>query len=246
MKIIGKFWRLLRDEGAGTAVLRAVHYLTPNWLFFAHSGYLVRNDLDVLPAYEGTETVRWASARDLHELRRFDDYCDDLPGWIERGDRFVVAVREGRVVGFENYQAHLHWLVPERGVGIELAGDELWAVFSLVDPTYRGQGIVAAIMKFAGQRLREEGFRFVYGHIAKGDMRAKAAHGRRGFRPIDVWVIYGLLSKTTFKSDRVRWRGRWGKARPLRLRIGDLLARGPGAGNVDLENKRSLALASSE
>ncbi|MHA1571182.1 MAG: GNAT family N-acetyltransferase, partial [Alphaproteobacteria bacterium] len=136
-----------------------------------------------------------------------------------RGDRFVVALRDGKVVGFENYQANLHWLGSGDRIGVRLDDDELWAVFSLVDPEYRRRGIVTDIIRFAGQKMREDGYRVVYGHIAEGDVPAKTAHGKRGFVPIDGWRIFRILGKTYFTSSFVRRKGRWSGARPLKVRV---------------------------
>ncbi|MHA1565867.1 MAG: hypothetical protein ACTSX7_11195, partial [Alphaproteobacteria bacterium] len=140
MGVFGKFKRLFSEEGAAATFVRVLNYITPSWLFCAHCGYVTRNDLAALPGYQGHETVRWASVQDLQEIRRFDKYCDDLPGWIARGDLFVVAIRDGQIVGFENYQRDKHRFVPVPWICVDLADDELWAVFSLVDPKYRGKG----------------------------------------------------------------------------------------------------------
>ncbi len=227
VSLFGKFRRLLAQEGSGAALTRALNYVTPNWLFYALCGQIVRNDVAALEPYLGADIVRQATQEDLRALRRFDGYCDDLAGWIARGDRFVVAVRDGQVVGFENYQAKLHWLGPDNYIGVRLDEDELWAVFSLVDPAYRRRGIVTDIMRFAAQQMREDGYRFVYGHIADGDMPAKAAHGKRGFVAIDGWRIFRFLGTTYFTSNFSRRKGRWNGARPLKVRIREV-SPGPG------------------
>ena len=219
MGVFRKFWRLAVDVGPGAALTRALNFGTPDWLFFAQCGNIVRNDLAVLPPYDGREILRWATPEDLEEIRRFDAHCDDLEAWIERGDRFVVAIRDGQIVGFENYQAELHWLGPGNRIGVALGEDELWAVFSLVDPRYRRRGIVTDLMRFAAQQLREDGYRFVYGHIAEGDLPAIMAHGNRGFLPIDPWRIYRVLGTTYFISDRKRRKGRWSTAHPLKVQV---------------------------
>lgn len=238
MGLVGKFRRLFAEEGAGAALVQTLHYVAPNWLFFAHCGYIVRNDLAALPPYEGSEIVRWATARDLQDIRRFDEYCEDLAGWVERGDRFAVAIRDGQIVGFENYQNDLHWLVPAKRIGVRLDNDELWAVFSLVDPRYRRRGIVNDIIRFASRRLIDDGYRFVYGHIARGDIPAKKAHGKRGFAPIDVWRIYRVLGTTFFSSRLIRRRGRWTDMQPLEVRVRDASG---GAGGSTRNSEQRLA-----
>lgn len=222
MQRLGKLRRLYLEEGARATFVRVFNFFTPDWLFCAHCGYITRNDLAALPGYSGTEIVRWASAQDLNEIRRFDEYCDDLPGWIARGDLFVVACRDGRIVGFENYQRGQHRFVQTPWVCVDLADDELWAAFSLVDPKYRGKGIVKDLVNFASKRLLHEGYRFVHGHTAKGDASAARAHKKRGFQSIDDWRIYRVFGTTLFRSRLMRRRGRWRKAQPLNLRIRDV------------------------
>ena len=220
MRNVGKIKRLFVEDGARATIVRVLNKIAPSWLFCAHCGTVTRNDLAALPGYKGRETVvRWASAQDLREIRRFDKYCDDLPGWIARGDLFVVALRDGQIAGFENYQRGEHRFVPVPWIRVDLADDELWAVFSLVDPKYRGKGIVGHLVNFASVQLLKDGYRYVHGHSAKGDASAARAHTKRGFQSIDSWRIYRVLGTTFFGSRRLRLRGRWHEGRPLKVRI---------------------------
>lgn len=243
MQIIRKFWRLLAEEGVGAAFIRVCNYVTPDWLFCAHCGYVTRNDLTALPGYKGDEVVRWATEQDIRDLRHLEKYCDDLPGWIERGDLFVVALRGGEIVGFENYQRGMHQFVPTPWVCVDLADDELWAVFSLVDPKYRGQGIVGDLINFASRRLMEDGYRFIHGHTAKGDASAARAHTKRGFVSIDSWRIYRVLGMTYFGSRLMRLKGRWSQEQPLQVQIRAASGR-PDPMECDKNHELDLPLAS--
>ncbi len=243
MQIFRKFRCLLAEEGARAASVRVLNYITPEWLFCAHCGYVTRNDLTALPGYKGDEIVRWANEQDLRDLRRFEKYCDDLAGWIERGDLFVVALRGGEVVGFENYQRGRHRFAVMPWICVDLDDDELWAVFSLVDPRYRGQGIVGDLINFASRRLIEDGYRFVHGHTAKGDASAARAHKKRGFVSIDIWRIYRVLGVTLFKARLVGLKGRWTRAQPLQIRV-RTASGGAGPGACDEQHAMELSLPS--
>ncbi len=232
----------MAEEGAVAALVQALNYVTPDWLFCAYCGYVTRNDLTALPGYRGTEVVRWATPEDLHDLKRFEPYCDDLPGWIARGDRFVVALRDGEIVGFENYQGRMHRFVPVPWVCVDLADDELWAVFSLVDPRFRGQGIVGDLVNFASAQLRKDGYRFIHGHTAKGDASAARAHTKRGFLSIDNWRIYRVSGTTYFSSRLVSLKGRWTHDQALKVRVKDASG-GIAPAERDSSRKADLTLA---
>ncbi|MHA1571640.1 MAG: GNAT family N-acetyltransferase, partial [Alphaproteobacteria bacterium] len=181
------FLRIRASDGMIVALLQALDFLLPRWLFAASAGEILRKDLTCRQPSPGTFHIRWATAEDLARLRQFSRHIPRLDDWIAHGDRFAVAIRDDEIAGFENYRSQVYQLPRMPWVRVCLGRDEIWAVSSYIAPKYRAQGVARDILAFAARRLGDEGFTAIYDHVFEADGRASKAHAKRGFIAIDRW-----------------------------------------------------------
>jgi GNAT superfamily N-acetyltransferase len=127
----------------------------------------------------------------------WDGYCafyeTEMPGRItaaawrrildpaERAFGAIVAVREGRVVGFANYVVHPYTWSEQ---------DECLLHDLYVDPEVRGGGIGERLIRFLVERGREERWTRVYWLTKENNARARHLYDR--FGPADGFIRYSV------------------------------------------------------
>ncbi len=213
------FLRIRASDGLLVALMQALDFLLPHWLFAASAGEILRKDLTGRQPSPQSFDIRWATSEDLEQLQPLGRHIRHLHDWITQGDRFAVAIRDGEIAGFENFRTRTYRLPQIPWVRVSLGPDEMWSVFSYVAPRYRAQGASRDILAFAARQLGDEGFTAIYDHVFEADGKAGSSHAQRGFVTIDRWRITRIFTIAVFHAGPARHLGRWTVSRPLGVMV---------------------------
>jgi phosphinothricin acetyltransferase len=110
---------------------------------------------------------------------------DDIAGWLEDGQPFLVAGREGRVVGWARANAYSDRCV-YRGVGEH-------AVY--VSPSARGQGLGSRLLIELCAEAERLGLYKLTSRVFADNLPSLAAHRTAGFEEVGIQRRHGKLGQ---------------------------------------------------
>jgi L-amino acid N-acyltransferase YncA len=107
----------------------------------------------------------------------------DIAGWLEDGQPFIVAERDGRVLGWARAGSYSDRCV-YRGVGEH-------AVY--VHPHGRGQGLGRRLLAELGAESERHGLYKLTSRIFSDNRASRAAHRAAGFEEVGIQRRHGTL-----------------------------------------------------
>lgn len=108
---------------------------------------------------------------------------EDLAGWLQDGRPFIVAERDGRVVGWARAGSYSDRCVYE-GVGEH-------AVY--VHPDGRGQGLGRLLLEALGDEAQRRGLYKLTSRVFADNLASRAAHRAAGFVEVGIQRRHGRL-----------------------------------------------------
>ncbi len=146
----------------------------------------------------GAATVRRGTESDLAALLALRNHPDLFLDRFAAGDHCVVAVVEGRIVGYEWFCVQpVHregtWDYP-----IEIPPGFVYAYDAYVDPAYRNSGVWLRFKAYLGTWMVNAGKRGVITFVDYGNWASLRTHLRFGFRPAQSVVALNILGVKLF------------------------------------------------
>ena len=230
----------LRNLGPGFLAMRLLHRLTPDFLFTMSDTIYVASDIPAAAASDTPDPeLRWANDADM------DIIAASVPrAKVMRekfGDHSIVAVimAEGEVVALEWFvtaprDCGSSWVHPmlEGGGWLQfrLPREDVWSIWSWVDPSHRGKRLMVRCQSFANIRLAKEKYSCTWGGIYSGNEWAIRAHSKRGYRPVSRVAHARILGLTFLWIDGALKIGLSSENHPYEIDTRELIAREqPGA-----------------
>ena len=186
--------------------------------------------MDELKIFEGfSETERERVVNLYHEAfgRKFrpafadDERCRSALVKTMRGDRFLVATKEGQLLGVCGFHQSgvgsidFKWSLLKGSLSLfeylravlvlsVMSTSESKGAFTLdgiaVDAAARGEGVGTALLKAAAAKAKEMEFQVMKLSVVDNNPRARALYERLGFRPAGKGVLGPLSKIYGFKS----------------------------------------------
>lgn len=140
---------------------------------------LTKPILDMTPGIP--MVMKKACEEDLDELKeladRYDDWrLYDFLEWLRRGDAFILAIHNGKIIGYA-CAGHRDNIL---GGAIKLKKDDAAGLAAFVPPEYRGRRIGPCLDVAVSEHLKRQGYRRVVGWVGLSNYSARKAHMRAG------------------------------------------------------------------
>jgi GNAT superfamily N-acetyltransferase len=148
----------------------------------------------------GAAVVRRATLDDVPRLARLRDMADTFRARFAQGDECMVALVDGRIVGYEWFtQGPVHeegsW-----GYEIEIPPGYVYAYDAYIDPAYRNSGIWLRFKAHLADWMKETDTRGVLTFVDYGNWASLRTHLRFGFRPRHCIVALNVLGAKLFMT----------------------------------------------
>ena len=103
---------------------------------------------------------------------------------LERGCRaFVARACADTVVAWLWVSTGQEWAPPLRQV-LRFAPDQCYGWNAGTLPAHRSRGLLTALLRHAGWRMAQEGYRLMWNGILDDNLPSRRAHASAGFRPV--------------------------------------------------------------
>jgi len=203
-------WIVLRRDGPGALVSKAVARLRKAILSHKTVSIISIDLADFSPHYLKRRKfcdVVPVSREDLERVRSpyFEDYRQMAYGWLDRGDRCFMAVKDGEPVGLIDVM--FVSFADKEGLRVEVGEGECKIADVVVFPPYRQTSAVAVLNETALVYAQQIGMRRVLGAISFWDDRdlggrpALRAALHLGYREIRRVKCVRFLSRFAWARD---------------------------------------------
>jgi GNAT superfamily N-acetyltransferase len=185
------------------ALFRKAAHLVPFRPFDAAKLCFLRFDgvPRVSPALlRGRGVVRRGTPADLDDLTALQDKRSIFASRFAAGDHCVVAVAEGRIVGYEwlcDQSMHVEgeWRYP-----IQIPPGCVYAYDAYIDPAFRNGGVWLRFKAYLGELMTSSGKRAVITFVEHGNVASWRTHVRFGFVPTMTVVAMRVCGRAFFKT----------------------------------------------
>jgi GNAT superfamily N-acetyltransferase len=150
----------------------------------------------------GATTVRSATVEDIPELVRLQDKPELFRERFAGGDECVVALSEGRIVGYEWFCASPEHRESTWNLPIAIPGGFVYAYDAYIDPTYRNTGVWLRFKAFLGERMAATGKQGVLTFVDYGNWPSLRTHIRFGFIPSESVLALKVLGLYFYRKLR--------------------------------------------
>jgi GNAT superfamily N-acetyltransferase len=157
----------------------------------------------------GHADVRFADAGDLDGLARLQD---KRPLFCERfteGDRCVIALVDGRIIGYEWFSENAVHHETGWGYHIVIPGGYVYAYDAYIDPSYRNTGVWLRFKAYLAEWMAAHGKRGVLTFVDYGNWPSLRTHLRFGFEPTEDVFALRVVGLRLFRKVRALGVATW-------------------------------------
>jgi GNAT superfamily N-acetyltransferase len=177
-------------------------------------GKLCFLQLDGLPKVppsmlRGHADVTFATLDDLDALAALQDKKALFRERFAEGDRCIIALVDGRVVGYEWFSEHEVHHEAAWGYHITIPGGYIYAYDAYIDPAYRNTGVWLRFKAYLAEWMRSSGKRGVLTFVDYGNWPSLRTHLRFGFEPTENVFALRVASLRLFRRARALGAATW-------------------------------------
>ncbi len=181
--LLRQAWRCYKDFGADESLLRLLLRLKlisegTSLDFFIH-------DLESFPLKGfSTDNVREISKIEFGKFQLAEDLTplEDFHKQFSRGSRLIAALEGSTIIGINWLNTALADLTHIRRPHQKFAKDTVYTYGLWVSPRYRSKGVGRLLKRFAFEKLKNEGFRFIFLTVYVRDIHLLRWHEKNGFQ----------------------------------------------------------------
>lgn len=151
----------------------------------------------------GRGVVRRGTSADLDDLTALQDKRSIFESRFAAGDHCVVAIADGRVVGYEWFCEQPVHLEGEWHYPIRIPAGCVYAYDAFIDPGFRNGGVWLRFKAYLGDWMAAHGKRTVMTFVEHGNVASWRTHLRFGFVPSVTVLAVRIFGKTFFKEELV-------------------------------------------
>jgi GNAT superfamily N-acetyltransferase len=157
----------------------------------------------------GHADVRFATADDLEALAQLQDKRALFEHRFGEGDRCVVALVDGRVIGYEWFSdGPVHretgWDYP-----IAVPRGYVYAYDAYIDPAFRNTGVWLRFKAYLAEWMTARGKRGVLTFVDYGNWPSLRTHLRFGFQPTESVLALRIAGLRLFRKMRAIGTATW-------------------------------------
>jgi GNAT superfamily N-acetyltransferase len=173
--------------------------------------FLQLNGLPKVPAsmLRGHAQVRFATTGDLDQLARLQDKTQVFRERFAEGDRCVIALVDGRIIGYEWFSESPVHHESAWGYHIAIPGGYVYAYDAYIDPAHRNTGVWLRFKAYLGEWMAARGKRGVLTFVDYGNWPSLRTHLRFGFEPTESVVALRVISLRMFRKARAVGAATW-------------------------------------
>jgi GNAT superfamily N-acetyltransferase len=162
--------------------------------------------LDTMPRVSpallrGRGVVRRGTVADLDDLTALQDKRAIFESRFGAGDHCVVAIAEGRIVGYEWFCERPVHREAEWDYPIRIPAGFVYAYDAFIDPGYRNGGVWLRFKAYLGEWMAARGKRSVITFVEHGNVASWRTHLRFGFAPSVTVLAVRIFGRTFFKEE---------------------------------------------
>jgi len=164
--------------------------------------FLQLNGVPNVPAamLRGHADVRFATVDDLDALARLQNRKPLFCRRFADGDRCVIAIIDGRIVGYEWFSDSPVHHDTGWGYRITIPGGYVYAFDAYIDPAYRNTGLWLRFKAHLAEWMAARGKQGVLTFVDYGNWPSLRTHLRFGFRPTESVVALRIISLRLFRK----------------------------------------------
>lgn len=147
----------------------------------------------------GSADVRFAQDDDLDGLVALQDKREIFEGRMRDGDRCVVAIAGGRIIGYEWFSDRPIHRETSWGYSICIPGGFVYAYDAYIDPEYRNTGLWLRFKAYLSEWMVECDKRGVLTFVDYGNWASLRTHLRFGFEPTGNILALRLIGVRMFR-----------------------------------------------
>ena len=157
----------------------------------------------------GHADVRFATPADLDGLARLQDRTDAFLERFAQGDRCVVAIADGRIIGYEWFSDNAVHDEASWGYRITIPGGFVYAYDAYIDPAYRNTGVWLRFKAHLAEWMTAGGKQGVLTFVDYGNWPSLRTHLRFGFEPTENVVALRVMGLRMFRRARAMGPAAW-------------------------------------
>jgi len=147
----------------------------------------------------GRVTVRCGTDRDLPALAALQHKPSILAARFASGDHCVVALADGRIVGYEWFCDRAIHHESEWGYPIVVPPGSVYAYDAYVERAFRNCGVWLRFKAYLGDWMRRRNKRTVITFVEDGNVASWRTHLRFGFQPAETVIAIRVFGITCFR-----------------------------------------------
>ena len=147
----------------------------------------------------GSAEVRFATEADLPMLIKLQQKEETFRERFAEGDRCVVAIADGRIIGYEWFSERTIHYESSWGYSIQIPGGFVYAYDAFIDPDHRNTGLWLRFKAYLGDWMIERNKRGVLTFVDYGNWASMRTHLRFGFEPSGTILAFRLMGLTMFR-----------------------------------------------
>lgn len=151
---------------------------------------------------EGSE-IRPGCLDDIEELLRCENKREIFLRRFQAGERCLVALRNGRIVGYEWFSPAPVHLEERYRYPIKVPSDTLYVYDAYVTPEFRRQGVWRRLMQQILHSANQSGRKKVLLLIDCENEHSMRLHLRLGFYPVKRVLYFRLCGITFFREEKI-------------------------------------------
>ena len=160
----------------------------------------------------GQADVRFATADDLDALARLQDRRELFRDRFAEGDRCVIALADGRVVGYEWFSDNPVHHETGWGYWITIPGGYVYAYDAYIDPGYRNTGLWLRFKADLAEWMTAGDKKGVLTFVDYGNWPSLRTHLRFGFVPTESVLALRVAGLRLFRKVRAVGTATWSLA----------------------------------
>ena len=149
----------------------------------------------------GRGAVRRGTVADLDDLTALQDKRAVFESRFISGDHCVVAVANGRIVGYEWFCEQPVHREGEWDYPIQIPSGSVYAYDAYIDPSYRNGGLWLRFKAYLSEWMAAHGKHAVITFVEHGNVASWRTHLRFGFVPTFTVLAVRIFGRTFFKVE---------------------------------------------
>ena len=147
----------------------------------------------------GSADVRFATEADLPRLVELQHKEAAFRERFAEGDRCVVAIADGRVIGYEWFSDRPIHYESSWGYSIQIPGGFVYAYDAFIGPDHRNTGVWLRFKAYLSEWMAEGNKRGVLTFVDYGNWASMRTHLRFGFEPSGNILAFRLMGLRMFR-----------------------------------------------